>query len=319
VRPVSPLPPLDATGEAVDVHGGEAGRAPAARGSRARAILRALRPHHWLKNLTIVVPIAAAHRWSDRAAAVATLLAFAAFSLVASAGYVVNDLADADADRAHPRKRARPFAARQLSAGLGVALVAVLLAAAAFATSALPRTFAAVLGAYLLAAVLYTFLFRRRPGLDVIVLAGLYTARIFGGGFAAGIPVSEWLTGFSMFFFLSLAFLKRAGELIEAPVSTEERGYRAVDRETILALGASSGLMSIVVLTLYLASPEVRRLYAHPARLWAVCPLLVYWFAHLWLRAGRGSVRDDPLVVALTDRVTWIVAVLGAAVVAAAL
>jgi hypothetical protein len=122
-----------------------------------------------------------------------------------------------------------------------------------------------------------------------------------------------------MFFFLSLAFLKRAGELAEAPGPSEGRGYRQQDRETVLALGASSGLMSVVVLTLYLASPEVRLLYAHPARIWGVCPLVVYWFAHLWLQAGRGAIREDPLVVALTDRVTWIVAALGAAVVLAAL
>lgn len=291
----------------------------AGRGSLLVVLLRALRPHQWLKNVIIAVPLVAAHRWSDRAAIAATITAFAAFSLTASAGYVINDVADVASDRAHPRKRLRPFASGLLSPGLGWALVPALLLAAAFAASALPLAFGCVLAAYLAIALAYTFLFRRRPGLDAIVLAGMYTARIFAGGFATGIPVSEWLAGFSMFLFLSLAFLKRAAELAEAPEPTEARGYLARDRETILALGASAGLMSVVVLTLYLSSPEVGLLYSHPVRLWAVCPLILYWVARLWIRAGRGTVRDDPLLVALTDRATWIVAALGAAIVLAAL
>lgn len=282
-------------------------------------MLRALRPQHWLKNVVLAVPLAAAHRWSDRAAIAATIAAFAAFSLAASAGYVINDLVDTASDRLHPRKRLRPFASGLLTPVVGWALVPPLLLGAVFAARALPPAFGLVLAAYLATSVLYTHVFRRRPGLDVVVLAGMYTARVFAGGFAAGIPVSEWLSAFSMFLFLSLAFLKRTTELAEAPGPTEARGYLAPDRETILALGASSGLMSVVVLTLYLASPEVRLLYAHPARLWAVCPLLLYWIAHLWIRAGRGTIREDPLVVALGDRVTWIVVALGAAVVLAAL
>jgi 4-hydroxybenzoate polyprenyltransferase len=282
-------------------------------------VLRALRPHQWLKNLVLAVPLAAAHRWNDLASITATLAAFAAFSFAASAGYVINDLSDAASDRVHPRKRLRPFASGGLSPGWGWAAAPALVLAAALAASALPFAFGLLLAAYLATALLYTFLFRRRPGLDAIVLAGMYTARIFAGGFATGIPVSEWLAGFSMFLFLSLAFLKRAAELTEAPEPTEARGYLADDRGTVVALGASAGLMSVVVLTLYLSSPEVRRLYSHPVRLWAVCPLILYWVTHLWIRAGRGTVRDDPLVVALTDRATWIVAALGAAVVLAAL
>jgi len=283
------------------------------------AVLRALRPHHWVKNVVLAVPLVAAHRWGDRAAVLTTFAALAAFSLAASAGYVVNDLADAADDAAHPRKRRRPFAARQLSPAFGLGLAIALVAAAALASIRLPRGFGLALAAYLGTSLAYTFLIRSRPALDVVVLAGMYTARIFAGGFATGIPVSEWLIGFSMFLFLSLAFLKRAAELVEAPAETARRGYRAEDQAAVLALGAAAGLMSVVVLTLYLSSPEVGRLYAHPGRLWAICPLLLYWLAHVWLRAGRGAVQDDPLVVALTDRVTWAVGALGAAVVLLAL
>lgn len=281
--------------------------------------VRALRPHQWVKNAIVAVPLLGAHRFGDPGAVRATALAAFAFSLTASAGYVVNDLSDVEADRGHPGKRKRPFASGELPRAAGPVLVSALLLAAGACAAALPLPFTLCLVAYLAATVGYTFAFRRRPVLDVLVLAGMYTARIFAGGLATGIPVSEWLTSFSMFLFLSLAFLKRAAELEEAPQAMETRGYSAPDREMVSILGASSGLMSVVVFTLYLASPDVVRLYAHPRRLWAVCPLLLYWVAHLWMRARRRAIRGDPVVVALTDRVTWIVAALGAAVVFVAL
>lgn len=286
--------------------------------SALRSIGRSLRPHHWLKNAIVAVPLAAAHRFTDQAAVVATLEAVVAFCAVASAGYVVNDLADRHADAAHPRKRLRPIASGELRRTACLAIVLLLLAAGGLVSALLPWTFSLLLAGYGVASLGYTFFFRRQPMLDVIVLGGLYTARVFAGGFATGIPVSEWLISFSMFLFVSLAFVKRAAELVEAPEATEGRGYLAADREIVLTLGASAGLTAVVVLTLYLASPEVRRLYAHPQRLWAACPLLLYWVAYLWLRVRRGTVRDDPIVFALSDRATWVVLLLGAAVVVAA-
>jgi 4-hydroxybenzoate polyprenyltransferase len=276
------------------------------------AVWRALRPHQWLKNVLVAVPLAASHRLTDRAAVVATLLGGACFCLVASAGYVLNDLADAKSDHRHPRKSRRPFASGELPRAYGFLLVLVLLAAGGGVASRLPAGFGLILAGYFAAAIGYTFLLRRVPMLDVILLAGMYTARVFAGGFAAGIAVSEWLASFSMFLFLSLAFLKRAAELEEAPDAMQDRGYSPRDRQVLFAFGAASGIVSVVVLTLYLSSQEVGRLYSHPGRLWAICPLVLSWIAHLWMQAGRGAVRDDPLIVALSDRTSWIVGALGA-------
>lgn len=285
---------------------------------RVPPAVRALRLHQWSKNVLVFLPVLGAHRVSDPQALGAAALAFVAFGLTASAAYVVNDVLDVEADRRHPTKRRRPFASGRLRARAALALVPALLGAAALAALRLPLAFSALAGAYFLATVAYSVALKRVPLVDVLVLGSLYTARVYAGALATGIPVSEWLASFSMFLFVSLAFLKRAAELVgaEAPA---RRGYVAGDREALFGMGIAAGYASVVVLALYVSSHEIRRLYPSPAWLWALCPLVLYWVSHLWLRARRGEVKDDPIVFALTDRVTWVVGVLGAiAVVAAA-
>ncbi len=284
---------------------------------RARAAVRALRPYQWSKNVLVLLPVLGAHRVEDARALAAAALAFVAFGLVASAVYVVNDVVDLDADRLHPRKRLRPFAAGELPPAAALALVPALLAGAALLAIPLPRAFLALAGAYFALTLAYSLALKRMPLVDVFVLGALYTARIFAGAFATGIPVSEWLASFSMFLFVSLAFLKRASELL-ATDRPAGRGYVSADRDTVFSMGTAAGYVSVLVLALYVSSPDVRRLYASPVFLWALCPLVLYWVSHLWLRARRGEVDDDPLIFALRDRVTWTVGVLGALVVLAA-
>lgn len=283
-----------------------------ARGGALPALVQALRPHQWAKNLLVFVPLLGAHRWRDPGALRAALLAFVAFDLVASASYVVNDLRDLEADRAHPEKRHRPFASGALGARSAVVLVSALLASAVALASRLPATFALLLAGYFVATLAYSFGLKRQVALDVLLLAGLYTVRMFAGGFATGVPVSEWLASFSMFLFLSLAFVKRASELGRAGGALPGRGYRPEDREVVFAMGIAAGYLSVLVLALYVSSQDVRRLYPRPAWLWTLCPLLLYWVSRLWVRARRGEVHHDPLVFALRDPVTWAVGALGA-------
>ncbi len=276
------------------------------------APLRALRPHQWAKNLLVFLPLVGAHRLGDRAALQDALLAFVAFDLVASAAYVVNDLRDVEADRAHPEKRHRPFAAGALAPWHGAALVGLLLAGAAALAALLPGTFALLLAGYLVASLAYSFGLKRQVALDVLLLAGLYTARMFAGGFATGVPVSEWLASFAMFLFLSLAFAKRASELVRSERALPGRGYRPEDAQVVFSMGIAAGYLSVLVLALYVSSQDVRRLYARPAWLWGLCPLLLYWVSRLWVRARRGEVHHDPLIFALRDPVTWAVGAVGA-------
>ncbi len=297
--PVAPVgaPPVEVAGSRQPLH---------------RAMVQAIRPHHWAKNVLVCIPVAAAHRASDPAALVATALAFAAFSVLASAVYVLNDLADLEVDRAHPRKRARPFASGALSRRSGVALAVGLLGVAAVLAAALPSAFQAAFLGYAVVTSAYSFALKRQPILDVLLLAGLYTLRIFAGGFAAGIPVSEWLASFSMFLFFSLALLKRASEMVETRSADVRRGYLREDADLLFTMGTSSGYLSVLVLALYISSHDVRKLYAEPRWLWALCPLLLFWLSRIWLLARRGEVRTDPVLYALGDRTTWIVALLGA-------
>jgi 4-hydroxybenzoate polyprenyltransferase len=274
----------------------------------AAALLRAMRPHQWLKNLLVFVALLAAHRVADPAALVAALLAFAAFSLCASSAYLINDLVDLPVDRVHPRKAGRPFASGAASIGSGVLLAPALLAAAAGLCLLLPPAFAVILAVYFATTLAYSFTLKRRALVDVFTLAGLYTTRVIAGAAAIGVSISIWLLAFSMFMFLSLALLKRQTELLEtarrAAVQIAGRGYRSGDAILLTALGIASGFASVVVFCLYVAHAFATQLYRTPALLWLICPLLLYWLSRMWLLAERGQMDDDPIVFTARDPIS---------------
>ena len=285
-------------------------------------LFRALRVLQWSKNLLVFVPLLGAHRWDDPATLAAASLAFVAWCLAASAMYVVNDVADRDDDRGHPHKRTRPFASGALSPRAGWTLAAVLAASAALLASRAAPAFQLCLAAYVAIALAYSAGLKRLIVVDVLILAFLYNLRIFAGGAATGIRVSEWLVAFATFFFLSLALMKRHAELGLSRDTAEppsRRGYRVRDREAIGAFGAAAACASVVVMALYVSGRDVALLYSRPAWLWAICPLLLYWLARAWLLAYRGEMRDDPLLFAQTDPASYAVLGLLAAVTLVAL
>jgi 4-hydroxybenzoate polyprenyltransferase/phosphoserine phosphatase len=284
--------------------------------------LRGMRVHQWLKNLLVFLPVALAHRWFDVQAIWNSVLAAVAFSLCASGVYVLNDLLDLDSDRQHPRKRKRPCASGELPLSSAILVVPILFVSAFLVAGMVHAQFAALLGLYLVLTTLYSLRFKALALVDIILLAMLYTIRIVGGGVASNIEVSQWLMGLSMFLFLSLACVKRFSELLVLQQRNEKktwgRGYWVGDLEQIAAFGAASGYISVLVLALYVSSHEIARLYSNPALVWLACPLLLYWISRIWLLARRGIVHDDPLVFALRDRVTYIVAALGIVILIAA-
>jgi 4-hydroxybenzoate polyprenyltransferase/phosphoserine phosphatase len=276
-------------------------------------VLRAIRVHQWIKNVLVFAPLVLAHESFHLPELLRATAAFLAFSLCASSVYVLNDLLDLRADRAHPLKRTRPFAAGALSIPAGLLLIPLLLGAA-FATSlALPPAFTASLAGYLMLTTAYSFWLKGVAAIDVVVLAVLYTLRVLAGGLAVDVPVSPWLMALSIFLFQSLAVQKRYTELALRASEPDERlagrGYVKGDGQLLATAGAASGYMAVLVLALYINGDEVTRLYAQPKVLWAICPMLLYWITHMWLLAHRGQVTDDPIVVALTDRASWIVGV----------
>lgn len=294
--------------------------------------LKAIRLHQWAKNVLIFVPLLLAHRW-DLATVAGAVAAFFSFGLCASSTYIVNDLLDIEADRKHPRKRRRPFASGDLSAFAGVAAIVVLFLAAVALAIAVPFIVRAMPGPYVLdrpygflgwlaiytaTTLTYSLYLKRLLLLDVFVLSGLYTVRILAGSAATGVPISAWLGGFSVFFFLSLAFVKRFSELEgvrERGASvTNGRGYFVGDLEQLRALGTGAAYAAVVVMTLYINSPETR-LYQHPTRLWLVVPVLLLWLSFVWMLASRGDMHDDPVVFAITDKRSLMMGLLMALVV----
>lgn len=292
--------------------------------SLAQALLKAMRPHQWMKNLLVFIPLLAAHRYGDAGSVLQALLAFAAFGLTASSVYLLNDLVDVADDRQHARKRQRPFAAGHLSLLHGwLAWPLLLVCAFTLAAAALPLRFTLSLSAYFVLTVAYSLRLKQIPMVDVLTLAGLYTLRIIAGAAAIAVPLTFWLLSFSMFLFLSLAFIKRYSELKTARQNGQTkalrgRGYTSQDLELVANLGGSAGYTGVLVLALYIQDAHTANLYATPKAIWLACPLLLYWISRAWLIAHRGKMHDDPIVFALKDRVSWAVAALFAAVFVAA-
>ncbi len=291
------------------------------RSSRLRAWLKAIRLHQWAKNVLLFLPLVLAHVRSA-GLIVGALVAFLSFGLCASATYIINDLLDVEADRIHPRKRRRPFAAGDLSAIHGIVVVVLFFVAAVLLAIAVPEVVAklsprsalhgpyAFLGwllFYTVTTLAYSLRLKRALLIDVIVLSGLYTIRILAGSAATGVAVSTWLAGFSIFFFLSLAFVKRFAELeslqARGGVTSKGRGYHVEDIEQLRSFGSASAYASVVVFTLYISNlSNAHELYQHSTRLWLLVPVLLLWLSRLWLLASRGQLDEDPVVYAITDK-----------------
>jgi 4-hydroxybenzoate polyprenyltransferase len=284
-----------------------------------RTWLQALRPHQWLKNVLVFVPLLAAHLVTDPLAAARAGAAFVIFGVCASGVYVLNDLFDLDADRRHPRKRNRPFAAGNLPLAGGFVLAGLLTLVAFAAACALAPRFALVLLGYYVLTLAYSLRLKQIAMLDVLVLATLYTVRIVAGTVAIHVQFSFWLLAFAMFLFLSLALVKRYTELGAqrqvASGTAPGRGYVAGDYELLASLGGASGYLSVLVLALYINSTASAELYRRPYFLWLLCPLLLYWISRTWIIAHRGKMHDDPVVFAARDKVSMVLLVLAAIVV----
>ncbi|MCB1954248.1 MAG: UbiA family prenyltransferase [Rhodocyclaceae bacterium] len=272
-----------------------------------RVWARAARVHQWVKNLLLFLAPMAAHRLHEPAVFAEAVLGFIAFCLAASAGYLINDLVDLPADRAHSTKRERPIAAGSITVRAGF-LGALLLAAAGLMLAlALSPGFAGFVAAYLVLGQAYSAWLKRKVLIDVAVLATLYSLRVAAGAAAVEVPLSFWLLALSAYGFVSLALLKRYAELVaeaDRATSVAYRGYRDCDRPVVLAFGAGAGLAASLVMALYVDSQASQNLYAHPEYLWLLVAMLTLGIARLWIAAGRGLLHEDPVLHVFRDRVS---------------
>jgi 4-hydroxybenzoate polyprenyltransferase/phosphoserine phosphatase len=282
------------------------------RPSRLAAAAKAIRVHQWAKNLLVLLPFLLAHSLR-RASILAAGAAFFCFCLTASATYILNDLLDLETDRRHLTKRRRAFAAGNLSVQTGLGISLAFLVVSAVTASFLPVAFFWYLLLYLGTTLAYSLALKRMVIVDVIVLSGLYTIRMLAGAAATATFVSPWLDAFAVFLFLSLAMVKRFSELqnlhARGMTPANGRGYLVSDIEQLRAFGTSSAYASILVFALYINGHDVAVLYHHPARMWLITPLLILWLSRIWLLASRGVLDEDPVVFALTDRMSLLMGV----------
>jgi 4-hydroxybenzoate polyprenyltransferase/phosphoserine phosphatase len=284
---------------------------------RVQSWIKEFRLFHWLKNLLMLVPLVLAHKLGSPELVGRALFGMISFSLLASAIYVINDLLDLSADRHHPRKKFRPFACGKLQPHEGVLVLPALLMASLLPLLALPPSFAVLWLAYFVLNLAYSLKLKRMFLLDVLVLSQMYPLRIFAGTAATGVISSGWLIAFAGTLFMSLAVIKRYAELKEVIAADGERikgrGYRRENLNMLMWIGLGFAALTLGVFIGYLHSTQVVALYSHPARLWGIAALVLYWLARVWMLAIRGRMKDDPVEFALTDWQTYLIGAISAA------
>lgn len=277
-----------------------------AEGSGVGSLIRALRPHQWLKNVLVFLPVLSDPSRVEWAWGL-LLMTFVALSLVASAGYVINDLLDLEDDRTHPRKRNRPFASGALSVATGTRLIPVLLLLGLATAALVSVEVLIVVIFYFVLTLAYSISLKEHSIIDICTLAGLYTIRMVAGSLAVSIGLSVWLLAFSLFIFFSLAAAKRLGELSDADAAGRKvtrRGYTVEDRRILSQMAISAGYVGVLVLALYIDEPYVQERFGAHRMFWGVCALLIFWLSRVALVANRGEMHDDPMVWSLKDRVS---------------
>ncbi len=280
-------------------------------GAVFRPLLRAIRPHQWLKNTLLFVPLILSHQLTQPELLFASAIGFIGFCLCASSVYLLNDMLDLDSDRAHRTKRKRPFATGELPLAAGFVAAPALLAGAFLVSSVLPADFRLALLIYWLLTCLYSFALKRIFLVDVAALATLYALRVAAGAEAIEVVTTNFLIAFSLCFFLGLALVKRVTELVNLQSQATEdingRAYRRSHEPLLSAIGGLASIMAVVVFAFYINAPATTRLYGSPLILWLICPLLVVLLGRIWRLARAGRLHEDPVLFAVEDRFSQLI------------
>ncbi len=268
-----------------------------------QATLALLRPHYWMKNLLLFVPVFLAHGIDDMNALIYCAFGVALVSMCASATYIFNDVRDLEHDVLHGHKKSRPLPSERVTVRFALVLAVCLLVLSLALAYAMNYDFALLLASYALAGALYTFAVKKLMLLDAVWLSGLHCFRLMMGGAIAAVPLTDWLLAFSLFFFFSLALAKRYCEVGLAGLDPLlGRSYRAEDRPLLLSFGAGAAVTSILVLVLYVTdSGFASRLYSDPRMLWIAILSIAAWLLHIWGHAHRTTLTTDPVSFSLRD------------------
>lgn len=276
--------------------------------SKLKNLVKLIRPHQWVKNLLVFIPMLAGHQFTENSI-FESFLAFIAFSMIASGNYIINDLFDIQNDRQNPEKRKRSIASGNILVVRAMLICFFLLTVGLTIAGLINTNFLLLSILYIISTISYSIYLKRLIIVDICFLAIFYTLRLFAGSEASQVPMSFWLAAFSTFFFFSLASIKRLNELVESTsrgvLKIKGRGYHLGDLPIISQIATASGLTSVLVMALYLNSDEVTALYKFPQALWGICLVLLFWINRFIILANRGKITGDPIVFAIKDRISY--------------
>ncbi|TYB82966.1 UbiA family prenyltransferase [Maritimibacter fusiformis] len=290
-----------ASARQIEAKGKEVMRLPG--GWRPADLARALRPHQWVKNVLLFLPLLAGHVFVP-GPWFAALIGLIAFSLAASSIYVVNDLLDLEADRLHPTKRNRPFASGKVPIGVGMAAGVASGLAALIIAAFLGWPMLGIVTLYMALSLAYSLRLKRLRWIDIATLASLYTIRVVAGALASGVGISGHLIAFVFPVFIALGAVKRITELTLATSDDRlpGRGYGRSDRGDLLNVAVLGMVGALLSFFLYSFTDQARALY--PTRLWlwlALVPIGL-WLVRMIRMGWLGRQDYDPIVFALTDK-----------------
>ena len=273
-------------------------------------VIKAARIHQWVKNILVFIPLFLTHQFDNTVLLIDSVMAFMSFCLCASSVYFINDIHDVEADRNHPVKCHRPLASGSLPISHGWIWAILLMTSGLLLAFEIHNSFFYFVFFYVVATNLYSYVFKSVALADVVILAMLYTVRIVGGAAAVDAEITFWLLAFSLFFFFSLAMVKRYSELAALAERGESdasgRGYYAMDANLISMLGVATGYLSVLIFALYLNESKILMQYSSPQWLWLITPVLLYWISRVWLLANRRQISEDPVLFAVKDRVSYL-------------
>jgi len=266
-------------------------------------LIRAMRPHQWVKNVLLFLPMIAAHDFGWAAIAL-TILGIAAFSAAASCIYIVNDLLDLEADRLHKTKHKRPFASGAVPIKIGMMLCAALGVTALGLGALLSPAFLGVIVIYMILSLAYSLRLKRMRWIDIAVLATLYTLRVVAGAAASGVDASGYMLVFIFPVFITLGCVKRMTELAKAENDERlpGRGYGKPDRGDLLNVSVLGMIGALIIFFLYSFSEQAVALYPSQWLLWLALVPIAVWLYRMIKTGWLGAMDYDPIVFALRDK-----------------
>tara|TARA_B100001559_G_C16392478_1_gene571877 strand:+ start:166 stop:1059 length:894 start_codon:yes stop_codon:yes gene_type:complete len=272
-------------------------------------IFKIIRPHQWVKNVLVFTPLLMSHNF-DFNNLILSLKAFIIFSLIASSIYVINDIVDLKSDQNHPFKKYRPLAAKLITVNHCKILILILLALVTVLLLNVNKEFIMIIISYFILSNFYTFFFKKIIIIDLLILSLLYTSRILGGSYIADTSTSLSLLLFSVFFFISLAAVKRLTELVNIVRFKKKkihgREYTIKHKKMIYWIAILTGWISILVLIFHINSPVVIKQYSFPDILWIICFVMLFWISRIIYVSNKGQIKDDPIVYAISDKISYL-------------